>query len=271
MEEILRGIFLGTVQGFTEFIPVSSSGHLALLPRLFGMSEQSTAFDIVVHGGTLLALLLFFRLKISTILKGVKEKDQKQTSILKKVIIGSLPALIVAGLIELSNIFSDNKIDGIIKSNEVLIFMLISVGLLLIAADFIFKNNSKTLTDLKVKNIIIIGVAQILSLLRGTSRSGITIFAGMSQGLKREEAAEYSFLMGIPVIALGFVFQIVKFLIDKNMNESLLMIFFGFLTSFIFGYIAIAFLLNFLKKYGLTIFGVYRIILGVVALIVLFR
>jgi undecaprenyl-diphosphatase len=266
---ILHALILGLIQGLTEFIPVSSSGHLALLPKLFGWSEQSTTFDVVLHGGTLLALLTFFYPKLIKMGTGFLKKDKVSQNLVYKIIIGSIPAGILGAILSLGNKITDDKIDNIMKNDIFMITMLISVGILLILADYLFKNNKKKLSEISFKKVNIIGVTQCLSLIRGTSRSGITIIAGLSQKLTREEAAEFSFLMGIPLITMAFSYSVFELITSESSGLTLSSLIIGFIASFISGLIAIKFMLSFLKSKGLAVFGIYRIILALIAFYIL--
>lgn len=266
---LFQTIILALIQGLTEFIPVSSSGHLSLLPQILGWKEQSTAFDIVLHGGTLLALIIFFWPKLKTIIQGVRKKDVVQINLVKVIGIGALPALIIGGMIEGINLISDDRIDNLLKNPYSIIFFMILMGFVLILSDFLYKKNVLDIERLKTKHILIIGFLQCLALIRGVSRSGITIFAGLTQGLRREDAAEYSFLMGIPLIAISFIAQLGKFIIKPDLSIGIEHYIIGFIIAFISGYFAVKFMLSFLKKHGLAIFGIYRIIFAIIAFIII--
>ena len=266
----LQAIILGLIQGLTEFIPVSSSGHLALIPKLFGWETQPTSFDIILHAGTLFALLIYFFPKLKKLFKGIMKKNESDIDLGKKIIIGSAPAAILGIIIAGLNFATNDRVDQILKSNIILISMLILIGLLFILADSRIKNNTKKISEIGIKNTIIIGLTQCLSLIRGTSRSGITILTGIKQGLSRKEAAEFSFLMGIPLLSFAVFYQIGKFALQKNFEIEIQLLIVGFITSFISGYFAIKFMMKFLQFRGLAIFGIYRIILAIIAIIILF-
>jgi undecaprenyl-diphosphatase len=266
---LTQSFILGLIQGLTEFIPVSSSAHLALVPHLFGWEVQSTEFDILLHGGTLLALLFYFWSKIKSLLVGTLRKSKKESLVTKNIVVAAIPALFFGGVIVLINKLFDDKFDSFMKHEEVIVVMLILLGILFIGSDYYFKNNHKSLKRLSFKNNIIIGLGQSLAYIRGTSRSGATILAGLSQGLERRSAAEFAFLIGIPVIAVALVFDIVKLITDGGNGIEFETALVGFLTAFVSGLFAIRFMLRFLNKNGLKIFGIYRVILGVVIIITL--
>jgi len=266
---IIQAIILGLIQGLTEFIPVSSSGHLLLLPEFFGWQEQPTSFDIVLHGGTLLALIIYFYPKLKKLVKGILNREWEQIKLGKKILLGAIPAGALGILISIVDYMTNDAVDNFLKTNLLVIIMIIGIGVLLIISDIIYKNNKKEIKEIGLKETFIIGIGQCLSLLRGTSRSGITILTGLTQKLSRKEAAEFSFLMSIPLIFSAFCYQVFKFILENNMNIEITNLMAGFLAAFISGLIAIKFMLRFLKKQGLSIFGMYRIILGIVVIIIL--
>jgi undecaprenyl-diphosphatase len=267
---ITQAFILGLIQGLTEFIPVSSSGHLVLLPELFNWEAQSTTFDIILHGGTLLALLIYFRERLLKILKGTIQKNEKERSLFIKLVLGTIPALLVGFIITLVNKSFDDVIDESMKSNWVIVVMMIALGILLIVSDYVFTHNRKTVKKINNKNAIIIGIGQCLAYIRGTSRSGVTILTGLTQGLDRHAAAEFAFLIGIPIIAAAFFGDLLFFLMD-DARESISVenAVVGFLTAFISGLLAIRFMLRFLSNNGLKVFGIYRIVLGIVIILTL--
>ncbi|HEC64190.1 MAG TPA: undecaprenyl-diphosphate phosphatase [bacterium] len=242
-----QSIILGTIQGLTEFIPVSSSGHLVLIPSLLGWEQQSTGFDLVVHAGTLLALIIYFRKDLIGLSKNKK--------LLSNILVASTPVLAFAF------IFRD-FIDANLKSITVVIAMLIFFGLAMIIVDLLHKKNELKINELEPKNIVLISLIQILSLVRGTSRSGAMIVGGLTQGLTRKEAARFAFLVGVPVLLAATGFQVFSFVTEPS-QELVLPLILGFLTSFSSGFFAIRFMLRFLEKNGLFLFGAYRIILGI--------
>ncbi len=267
--DLYQSFILGTIQGLTEFIPVSSSGHLALLPSLLDWTEQSTTFDIILHGGTLLALIIYFRKKLITMFLLARKGDKKEIDVIKKLIFVTIPAGSVGLFIDLINKTTDDSLEQVIKNDYIMIANLILGGLLFFWVDYSFRNNNKTVKDLSIKNLIVISLFQCLALIRGTSRSGIIIVGAMSQKMTKESAAEFSFLMGIPIIGLSFGYKLLEFILDPKTDVGLSNIIIGFVTSFIFGLIAIKFMLSFLKSKGLSYFGFYRIILALIALVLI--
>lgn len=255
---MIQSIILGVIQGLTEFIPVSSSGHLVLTPEILGWEPQSTTFDVILHGGTLLALIVIFRKKILTLIT----HPIANKHLIISLIITSIPAGIVGLLFE-------NKIDEIFKSTDIVAVMLISVGLAMLLADTLPKRKSSVNKTPDKHTAFIIGLFQTLSLIRGTSRSGITILGGLSQKLSLKEATEYAFLASIPLIGGAFLVKLTELISNGTSGESTLNLSIGFMSAFVAGIIAIKFMLNQIENLGLKYFGIYRIILGVLIIIIL--
>ena len=246
---ILHAIVLGIVQGITEFLPVSSSGHLILVPILLGWPEQPLAFDTVVHLGTLAAVLVALR---DDLPKLFAEKGKLGWMILA----ASVPALGIGFL------FKD-QIETVLRSPMIVAASLAVWGVLLWVAD----RRMKAAAEGKVENVgyhraMMIGLAQAIALIPGTSRSGVTITAGLFMGLNREAAVRFSFLLGIPAIAAAGALGLLEIATGK-VQVDLLPMAVGFLTSFAFGFIAIRFLLKILKSTSFVPFGIYRIALAV--------
>lgn len=257
---IIQALLLGLVQGLTEFIPVSSSGHLVIFPSLFGWQEHSITFDIIVHLATLLAVLVFFRKKLYKTFIDIfsKDKDSRQESfsLIRNLFLGTVPVLIFY------LIFGD-LIENQFKSLYVITVTLLILGILLIKSDLVFKKNPTTsINKLTTKQSLIIGIFQSLSLIRGTSRSGISILAGGFMGLDKKEATEFAFLLSIPAIgsSLGKIFLDID---QINFSAEAGALIVGFIAAFISGLLAINFLIKYLKTKDLAVFGYYRIILAI--------
>jgi len=271
---MIEAILLGLIQGITEFIPVSSSGHLVIIPELFNLNAESTAFDVFIHGGTLLSLLIIYRKKIWNILTSLKEKNTQKLSI--NIIIATIPAAIIGFLYQ-------KYLDDQLKSVYLTAAMLTIVGIVFILTDFWMKqkeskvnstagsanpsNNFKSYESLNWKNAAVIGLMQPLAFLRGTSRSGITILAGVSQRMDLKNAVDFSFLMSIPIIAGAFVFETLNIIKDGAGGESGVHLAVGFITAFISGLLAINFMLKFVNRMGLKWFGIYRLTLSLLIII----
>lgn len=250
---LIEAIVLGLVQGLTEFIPVSSSGHLLLLHELFGNAENSLGFDVALHVGTLAALVVYFYRDLWRLLTNIfaKNSDGRMARLL---IAATIPAAIAGFL------FSD-YIDEHVRSPLVVAIMLAGVGVVMLVAD---KVGSRQYDDVSNKNGLIIGFAQILALIPGVSRSGATMTAGLFLGLKREIAARFSFLLAIPIIAGSALGLLLKGDLATNGQGVYLAV--GMVTAFASGLFAIKFMLGIISKVGLKPFAIYRIVLALAVL-----
>lgn len=253
----LQAIILGAIQGITEFIPVSSSGHLIFFPKLFGWSDQGLAFDVVIHMGTLLAVIVFFRVRIAQLLKSLFSKEKTN----KKLLIMLALSIIPAGLAGL--LFGD-IIEQKFRSPLVVAVGLIFWGIILGLADWYGrkKQDKKTLEDMSWKDMAFMASAQAIALMPGTSRSGITMTAGLFSSLGKTAAAEFSFLMSIPIIGLAGSLKIVELIKGAESMVSVSILSIGFVSSAISGFLAIFFFMKIIQKWSLLPFVLYRIIVG---------
>ncbi|MGE5496715.1 MAG: undecaprenyl-diphosphatase UppP [Syntrophothermus sp.] len=271
---LFEAIFLGIIQGLSEFLPISSTAHLTLTGKLLmndmikNHPERWTAFMAVIQLGTLLAVLIYFYKDIYIIVKDflsenlvarIKISEQSQSSRLGWLIIaGSIPI----GVIGLS--FKDAIEGDFTKNLYVISCSLIVLGILLAIAEKI-SSFKKDMDNLTWKDSVIIGLAQSLALIPGSSRSGTSITAGLFLGFNRETAARFSFLLSIPAVFASGLLELKKSLqwLDSSMTINLIV---STLASFIVGYIAIDFLLKYLRKNSTFIFVYYRIALGILIL-----
>lgn len=266
---IIISILLGIVQGLTEFLPVSSSGHLVFLHDVLSLeSIDDLTFDVALHFGTLIALVIFFykdiirylRAFLKSFVKWNLKNDQDQ-KIAWLILFSMVPAALVG-------FFFEDIIKNIFRSPLSVAIILIFVSFLFFIAEK-YSRKQKTLASLNWLKVLIIGLAQAVALIPGVSRSGITIIVGLGYNLKRETAARFSFLMSIPIV---FAAAMKKFY-DASLlavGDSILIYFLGFLSSAIIGYFCIKYFLQFVKKYSLNWFAYYRIILGLIILIYIF-
>lgn len=272
LSEILRAIVLGAVQGLTEFLPVSSSFHLRLIPALFNWPEMTLAFSAFLHLGTLLAIGIYFGKDLWNIaLEAHKALFEPNFSLMRftnslafKIIVGSIPAVLVG-------FFLHDQLEKLDQNLYITSLFLIFISFVLLASDLcaIKKNN---LQELKSQESFAIGLGQALALIPGVSRSGATISVGRFFGFKREEAARYSFLLGFPVIlgaGLLETIKLFKYVNSSSSSPDLLACFLGFATAAIIGYLVIGFFLKFLENATLLSFVIYRLIVGIGALILL--
>ena len=242
--KVLEAILLGFVQGVTEFLPVSSSGHLVLVEKMLGFSEQGILFEVIVHLATSLAVLVYFRGTIMRI----------SGSYLVLIALGSIPA----GLIGLA---FQSSIEGLFDSVKIVGIALTITGLL----NFLTDRAQARRDRISKIDSVIIGVAQAVAIVPGISRSGATIFAGTFSGVSRAKAAEFSFLLSVPVIIGANALQLYKGEIDGSLGFSVYLA--GFVSAFVFGFIAINVVMRMLSERRFRIFGIYAFILGIVAII----
>lgn len=269
--DLFYSIVAGIIQGLTEFLPVSSSGHLILFHYFSGFDFiDDLSFDVVLHLGTLAALILFF---FSDILKylaaffGSFVKWDLRSNFNQRLawylFVGTLPALAIG-------YFFENAIDAMFRYPASVAWVLIIFGVILYAADH-YLLKIRSLNQLTWPGALIIGVLQTLAFIPGVSRSGITIVAGLTQKLKRQDAARFSFLLAIPaVLAAGAKKSLDLYQSHALNSADLLVLLVGFLASAIVGYLAIKYFLKFLQNHSLKVFAYYRIVLGIIILAILF-
>lgn len=259
--DILQIIVLALVQGLTEFLPISSSAHLILVPYLTDWPDQGLAFDVAVHVGTLTAVVIYFRKEINKMffawIASLKGKHTEDSKLAWAVLVGTIPVGI-AGLL-FKDIISEHLRTPLVIAITTIIF-----GFLLWYADFSGKRDRNEYT-MSWKDIIIIGCAQAIALIPGTSRSGITITAGLLLGLTASASARFSFLLSIPVIVLAGGVETLDYLKVAGINDMNDLII-GALISAVSAYLSIHFFLKLLERIGMTPFVIYRLILGVVLL-----
>ncbi|MBN2754444.1 MAG: undecaprenyl-diphosphatase UppP [Candidatus Goldbacteria bacterium] len=267
--ELINSIILGIIQGLTEFLPVSSSAHLALVPKFMNASEllSSLSFGAFLHGGTLLGVLIFYRKKIwammKSFFKGLGDSGERNSINFKLsiyIIIATIPAVVFA-------LAFNDAIEGIFRSPVRIALMLAVFGVILYLADLTGKKNKEN-GSLTIWHAIIIGCAQAIALMPGVSRSGITMTAALFMGYKKEDAAEFSFLLSIPAIAGAFVHELPD-IIQAGPDAGVAVIAAGFIASTIAGLFAIKFLLAFIKKRGFMAFMIYRLAIAAVIIILL--
>ncbi|MBN2408066.1 MAG: undecaprenyl-diphosphate phosphatase [Elusimicrobia bacterium] len=256
---LLLVIFLAAVQGFTEFFPISSSGHLVFFQNLFGINESGIALDIFLHTGTLLAVLFILRKEVVLLFKGffrfrVKDNDYGRLAYL--IIAANIPAGI-AGIL-----FKD-RIEYFFGSSFFVFIFLIFTGIYLFLSRY-FRDNSVDLEKINIVQALVIGLSQMLAVFPGVSRSGITIVTGMMMKLKREDSARFSFLIMLPAVAGATLLELIDMAPGAIEVGHLAA---GIAVSFITGYIAIKALLKILSGYRLHYFAYYCIIAGVSGLI----
>jgi undecaprenyl-diphosphatase len=257
--EILQAIVLGIVQGLTEFFPVSSTAHLILFPWIFGWHGEidTLAFDVALHGGTLIALLICFH-------KDWIHMLTKDWRMLMTVMIAAIPAGVAALLLQ-------KIVEHSLRNPLVIAVSLVVFGFVMLGADrYAGRNASKSKTDPTWGNALVIGLAQILALVPGVSRSGITMSAGMFTNLSREGAARFSFLVSTPLIG-GAVLWEGRKMLSHSEAFRFDVVAAGVISAAIAGYFAIRFLLKYLKTHRFDAFVYYRFGLAVIILLLWLR
>ena len=262
MTEILKAIVLGIVQGIGEFLPISSSAHLILVPFLFGWEVHSMAFDIALHFGTLLAVLvIFFRdwwdLFIGAVNKVTKGKESFENRMFWYLVIATVPGALLGVLLE-------DVVENVFRTKMWLIATSLAVmGILIYLGDKWADKHYKLETDFKhisLKQAFIIGLSQALAIIPGFSRSGTTILAARLMGLSKKAATKFTFLLSVPIIAGAAILKVT----DLTLNIET---FVGIFVSFIVGLFSIKFLLNYIKKHDFSVFAIYRVVFAIIILV----
>jgi undecaprenyl-diphosphatase len=261
----LQIVVLAIVQGLTEFLPISSSGHLVLVPYLVAWTDQGLAFDVAVHFGSLVAVCVFFREDILGLLRGGMrilggDVDSPQSYMAIAIALGTIPAA-AAGLLFAS------WIEANLRDPSIIVYTLAGYGILMALADR-FAPRDKGIAEVRIRDALIIGIAQALALVPGTSRSGVTITAGRLLGFERQDAARFSFLLSAPVILLATVYKGAELVLGEAVvpwGELAL----GVVVSAVVAYLSIEFFMRFVSRIGLAPFAIYRLALAGLILYVL--
>ena len=253
-------IILSLVQGITEFLPISSSAHLIIIPEFFLNIDSSRGFDVSLHFGSLLAVIYYLKKDLMKIISDTMylKIDNEGFIILKNLIISTIPVIIVGFLVHINNF-------DIIRSIEVIGWTTLIFGILLGIADRNLKV-VKYFKSLNLKDALVIGIAQILAIIPGISRSGIIMTAGLYMGFSRFDASKYSLLLSIPVIIAATTLESINLFIEKGFffNNEMIM---GIILSFCVALVTIRLFMNWINKASLKIFVAYRIMLGILILI----
>ncbi|MBR0366650.1 MAG: undecaprenyl-diphosphate phosphatase [Clostridia bacterium] len=263
--DIIRSIFLGIVEGITEWLPISSTGHLILFNEFLhneGMFTASDLYIYVIQLGAILAVVTVFFRKLNPFSpKKTAEEKRGTWQMWAKVIVGCIPAAVIG-------LALDNLMDRI-ETWQVVSAMLIVYGIAFIIVEKINKKATVTsIDDMSYKTALTIGAFQVLSIVPGTSRSGSTILGGMIAGCSREVAAEFSFFLAIPVMFGVSFLKIVKNLDMLNAGNIVILLI-GMAVSYLVSLVAVRFLMSFVKKHTFTVFGIYRIALGIIVILCL--
>jgi undecaprenyl-diphosphatase len=251
----LQAFILGVVEGLTEFLPVSSTGHLILASTLMGLQQTDTqkAFEVAIQLGSIMAVVFLYFERL------------KDIQLLKKLIVAFIPTGIIG--------FVLYKLIKSLFSPFVVVFTLVLGGIILIAIEYYHRNKEysiKTVDQIDYKKAFLIGLFQSVSMVPGTSRSGATIIGGLLLGLNRKTAAEFSFLLAVPTMFVATFYDVYKNHSNFNVADwSNLLI--GFFTAFVFAILSIKFLLRFVSTHNFIPFGIYRIILGILYYFIVLR
>lgn len=258
----------GALQGLTEFLPISSSGHLIILHKLFTLNVDSLSFDVALHLGSLFALLIFFRKKIYSLFSGFsktgssQEEGKKNLRLFFFIFLATIPAGFLG-------FFFEDKIESYFRNIAVVSVALIIGGLFLVFADK-YSKKQKDIYSLNAVEIFLIGTAQAFALIPGVSRSAATIIAGLELKLQRKAAAEFSFLLSIPIIAGAAAKKMLDLGLNTLSTQDKLIFIVGIISSFIVSYLVIKYFIKFLEKHSLVWFGWYRIALGALILLLIY-
>jgi undecaprenyl-diphosphatase len=262
MNQIVQAIILGLVEGLTEFIPVSSTGHLILFTDLLNFSiENKESFSIFIQLGAILAVVFIYRERFLKLLKkdSLININSNQLTIFH-IIIASLPVFITGFLFH-------KYIKEVLFSVTVVAYSLIVGGVVLLFIEKLIKKDQiEDVNKISYKQSLLVGIIQCLSLCPGVSRSGATIVGGLCSGLNKKVAAEFSFIVAVPVMFVAVLYDLYKTIAYLSIADFELFLV-GFIVSFIVAILAIKFFMGFLNKFSLVPFGIYRIILGLLILI----
>lgn len=267
--EILKAIFFGLVEGITEWLPISSTGHMILLDEFIHLnvsSEFYKLFEVVIQLGAILAVVIMYFKVIFPFGFGKTKKETIQTfNLWGKILVACVPAAIIG-------ILFDDWLDEHLYNSIVVSLMLIIYGIIFIVIESrgLGKEKVASLNDISYKQALGIGGFQLLSLIPGTSRSGATIIGGLILGLKRSVAAEFTFFLAIPVMAGASLLKLLKYIMNVGLvfeTSELLILGVGCLVAFIVSLIVIKFLISYIRKHDFKVFGYYRIVLGIIVLL----
>lgn len=271
MDTVLQALVMGVVQGLTEFLPVSSSGHLVIVPFLFGWDDAfltSLAFSVMLHMGTLVALLVYFRADWARLIPAgfAAVRDRSFRSDPDRRLAGLLVAATIPGA--LAGLLFNDVIENQFRQVGLVALMLVVGGVILFAADRVGRR-SRAIADITFPVAVGVGAAQAIALIPGISRSGISISAGRLAGLDREAAARFAFLMATPITAGAGVFELRKLLTgEAGVQVEVAPLVVGMVAALLSGLAAIHFMLRYLRTRSLDVFVFYRFVLATIVLVV---
>jgi undecaprenyl-diphosphatase len=268
MGTVFQALSLGITQGLTEFLPISSSAHLIIIPWLFKWPKHSLSFDVALHAGTLLAIIIYFgKYWLRLIKQGILSfGNPSLTKLPETRIFWLITAATVPGVI--AGKYFAPKAETILRNPLLIGLTLTGFGILFFAIDRV-GSKKRTFEEISISDACAIGLSQALAIVPGVSRSGITIICGLILGFNREAATKFSFLLSGPIIlgATLFEAQNIAKIVNPHEGRTFLI---GFFSSAMVGILAIGYLLNYVKKHNFNLFNAYRIVLGIIILIILF-
>lgn len=279
MQEQIKAIILGIVQGLTEFLPISSTAHLRIVPAVFHWNDPGTAFSAVIQLGTMFAVVIYFRKDLLEIYGalfsdlvlfcrgGVTPLQTHDSKIAAWILLATIP-ICIFGLL-----FKDPIEAGMVRNLNLISSYLIFFGILLFVSE-IFAKESKTLADINMLDVLLIGLIQSFALIPGVSRSGVTLFSGLLLGFKRAQAARFSFLLSVPAVLISGVLELQTLCINITRGQENIIwtnLVIGVLAAYISGYFTIDFILKYLQTHKTHVFVVYRILLGVLVIYLNYR
>ena len=260
--DVFKAIILGIIQGIAEFLPISSSAHLIIFPYLFGWEESGLAFDVALHFGTMMAVLVVFfkdwwKLFVGAISDVKNKKRSNDGKMFWYLVVATIPA-VIAGLL------LDDVIENVIRGNLWIIASCLAImGMLIFLGDKWASKHYKKETkfeDITLKQALIVGVSQAFAIIPGFSRSGTTILGGRLLGISKEAITKFTFLLSVPVICGATILKVGDLVFTKDVIV-------GVIASFAAGLLTIKFLLNYIKKHDFSVFAFYRVILAIIVLI----
>lgn len=264
--ETLQAIILGAVQGLTEFIPISSSAHLVVVPWVFDWQTPGLVFDVALHLGTLFALLAYFWREWYDMVKaymgttraagalGLQRTAPAQTILLWPIVFACLPA-------GFAGMYFEHTVERSLRTPVLIAIVTIGLGAVLLAADLLGAKR-RPMHAITTRDWIVIGLAQALAIIPGVSRSGVTITAGLFCGLEREASARFSFLLGAPIIFGAAVYELSDLFSVGLPAREVLPFVLGVVTATAVGYLCIGFLMDYLRKRSVAVFVLYRVLFG---------
>ena len=257
--DIFQTVILAFIQGLTEFLPVSSSAHLIIFPKLFDWPDQGLAFDVVLHFASLCAVVVYYRASIILLTQDFfssvsTRKMQGDSFLAWGVLLGTIP-------VSLAGLFFNNYVEMNLRNFQVVAYATIFFGFALGLSDIVHRVQGINREMIRVSDILIVGCAQALALIPGTSRAGITITAALLIGLSRKLSIKFAFLLSIPVISIATLLKLFELSNEPQQTNWLLLIF-GFAIAFLTSYFTIIFFIKLVERIGFLPFVVYRIFLG---------